>query len=133
MSAPSVCPSQSLGLTSPTAASRPYISVPRPASQRETSSSATPVIVWLIRASTFTLKAVACFAVALPSRIVLRLPSGATNWIRLKPFGSLTMFAIYLPFLSLPSYFQPEEHGQPVRQVEPQRLLAAGELHQALP
>src|SRR5262249_5346089 len=35
-----------------------------------------------------------CFFVALPSRIVLRLQSGAMNRIRLEPLGSLLMVAI---------------------------------------
>src|SRR5262249_61653216 len=99
------------GGRSPTAPSRSYISASRQASQRETSSSATPVMVRPISASTFTLKAVACFVVALPSRIVLRLPSGATNRIRLRPFGSLPMLATESPALSLP---QPLVPLQPV-------------------
>src|SRR5262249_21271526 len=134
MSAPRVCPSHALGFTSPTATSRPYISASRPASQRETSSSTTPVRVWPISDSTFTLKAVACFMVALPSRIVLRLPSGATKRMRLKPFGSLPMLAIkFLPFLSLRSQRQFEVGDELVRHVEPERLLASHEAHQALP
>jgi len=50
--------------------------------------------------SILTLTAEACFMLALPKRIVLRLPSLAIKRIRLSPFPSLLMLAmIYLAFL----------------------------------
>lgn len=70
------------------------------ATQRETSSSADPVMFPPISASIFTFNASACRAVALPMRTVLRVPSPATKRIRLRPRLSLPMDAmIHLPFV----------------------------------
>src|SRR5262249_37406468 len=83
----------------------------------------TPVRSWPSSASTFTLKATACFAVALPSRIAFRLPSGATNKMRLNPLGSFTTLAIVSPTLSFRPDGQPQERCKPVRHVEPCRVI----------
>jgi hypothetical protein len=56
-----------------------------------------PLIFAANKASTCRQMLSAVFLSTLPNRIVLRLPSGATNRIRRRPFGSFTMLAMITP------------------------------------
>ncbi|WP_428937287.1 hypothetical protein [Fontivita pretiosa] len=95
MNAPSVTRPPGRGLTSPAATSRRCSASGNSASQRAVSSSISfPPQAAATRSSIFTLKASACFMLALPRRIVFRLPSAATNRIRFLPLGSLPIVAI---------------------------------------
>ena len=70
----------------------------------------------------------------LPSRIVFRLPSGATNRMRRRPFGSFAMLAIVHSAFFVPGLFalagrhvQPEQVGQRVEVGDRQPTLAGHE------